>query len=210
MSYDAVVYRACGYETPLWSFANISSGRWNRPNTLAVQYLSSHPMTPWAEMLRNLHLRTADEARTLRLPIWAIRVSLADDPLEIDFATAGNHGVEAEDLVADDRTVCQTLAAALAGGGQASILAPSAALTGTRNLVIFDPAVVIDYHRVPLAPEDYPTAMASQRGRCPEDLWQLVHHHGSATRHAELEAFLAGSAFAFEQPLVTAASLAIV
>jgi hypothetical protein len=42
VSYDAVVYRACGFETPLWSFANVAGGRWNRPNT---QCLSLHPMT---------------------------------------------------------------------------------------------------------------------------------------------------------------------
>jgi RES domain-containing protein len=210
VSYDAVVYRACGFETPLWSFANLSPGRWNRANTVAVQYLSSHPMTPWAEMLRNLNLRTADEARAMRPPIWAIRVSLDEAPLEIDFATAGDHGLEVEDLVADDRTACQALGGTLALGRPSSILVPSAALPGTRNLVIFDPAVVIDYHRVPLAQEDYPTAMAGQHGRCPEDLWQLVHHQGSATRHAELEAFRAGEDFELDQPLVTAAGLAIV
>ena len=206
MSYDAVVYRACGFETPLWSFANISSGRWNRPNTLAVQYLSLHAMTPWAEMLRNLHLRVAAEARTMGLPIWAIRVSLADDPLAVDFATAGDHGLDAEDLVADDHSACQALGATLASGGQTSILVPSAALPGTRNLVIFDPAVVIDYHHIPPAPEDHPTAMAAQHGRCPEDLWQSVHHQGSTTPHAELAAFLAGHNFEFDQPVVTAAA----
>jgi RES domain-containing protein len=209
VSYDAIVYRACGFETPLWSFANTSRGRWNNPNTVAVQYLSTHPMTPWAEMLRNLSLRTADQARTMRLPIWAIRVSLQEVPLELEFARAGDHGLEAADLVADDRTACQALGGTLARGGSSSILVPSAALPGTRNLVIFDPAVVIDYHRVPLASEDFPTAMASQDGRCPEDLWQLVHHQGSATRHAELEAFLAGEDYELEQPLVTVAGLAI-
>ena len=167
------------------------------------------PLTPWAEMLRNLNLRTADEARAMRLPIWAIRVSLDDDPLEIDFATAVDYRLEAEDQVADDHAACRALGAMLAFGKPSSILVPSAALPGTRNLVIFDPAVVIDYHRVPLAQDDYPTAMAGQHGRCPEDLWQLVHYRGGVTRHAELEAFLGGEDFEFDQPLVTAASLAI-
>jgi hypothetical protein len=117
------------------------------------------------------------------------------------------HGLNAEDLVDDDRSACQALGATLAAGGQTSILVPSAALPGTRNLVIFDPAVVIDYHHIPPAPEDYPTAMAAQHGRCPEDLWQSVHYQGSTRRHAELAAFLAGDDFAFDQPAVTAVGL---
>ena len=43
MSYDAVVYRASGFETLLWSFANVSPGRWNLANTVPAQCLSTHP-----------------------------------------------------------------------------------------------------------------------------------------------------------------------
>jgi RES domain-containing protein len=210
VSYTAVVYRACGYETPLWSFPNISEARWNRPGTWPAQYLSLHPMTPWAEMLRNLHLQTPDEARDLRLPVWAIRVSLDDDPLQIDFSTVGNYGLSPEDLVADDRSACQALAEEFVRSGQTSIVVPSAALPGTRNLVMFDPAVVVDYHVVPVAPEDRPTAMTSQHGRCPEDLWESVHYQGSGAIHAELEAHLDGDDFEFIQPLVTTSGLASV
>lgn len=208
MSYEAVAFRACAFETPLWAFPNLVPGRWNRAGERPVQYLSLHPMTPWAELLRNLHLRTVEEARELRLPIWAIRARLDEEPLEIGFADAKRHGLTPADLIADDRTRCQELADTLVAAGHRSILVPSAALPGTRNLVLFDPALVIDYDQTPLDAEDVPTALVSRGGRCPEGLWGSVHHLSAAKPHSGLQAFEDGNDFAFTQPPVTATSLA--
>lgn len=210
MTYHAVGYRAAAFETPLWGFPNVSAGRWNRAGSWPAQYLSLHPMTPWAELLRNLDLRTPDEARRMRVPIWAIRVELADDPLPIDFEDAADHGLGPEDLVADDRTACQALAAALRDRGVGSVLVPSAALPGTQNLVVLEPAVVIDYHQAPIDRDDYPTSMLAQDGRCPEGLWTKVHYIGVGTIHPALQAYVDGEVFRFDQPQVTPVTLTAV
>jgi RES domain-containing protein len=208
LSYQAVVFRACGNETPLWAFPNTSDGRYNAAGSLPTQYLSEHPMTPWAELLRNLDLRTADKARAMRLEIWGLRVLLADSPEQIGFDTAGAFGLAADDLVSDDHGPCQAAAAELHANGIHSFTAPSAALPGTANLVVLEPAVVIDYHAEPLEPEDWPTALLAQNGRCPENIWNDVHFRSAPAEHAALAAWRAGGEFTFTQPEVTGATLA--
>lgn len=163
-------------------------------------------MTPWAELLRNLGLRTSDGARAMRVPLWAIRLTLEDEPLDVTFDNAASHGIDAEALVADDRSECRRLAGALRAGGVTSFIAPSAALPGTENIVVLDAAAVIDFHQEPIDAGDWPVAMTSQDGRAPEGLWQLVHFIGAGVMHPALRAFLDGDAFQFEQPPVTAAT----
>lgn len=119
MSLDVVGYRACAYETPLWAFPNTSDGRYNRAGVLPTQYLSLHPMTPWAELLRNLDHRTGDSARALRIETWAMRISLAQDPVEIGFDNAEAHGAKPEALVSDDYDECRALAERLHAEGSA-------------------------------------------------------------------------------------------
>ena len=207
MSFAAVCYRCTGHEVPLWAFPNTAAGRYNPANSWPAQYLALHPMTPWAEQLRNLNLRTPPETRAMRIPLWAVRVELSDEPLGIGFADAGSYGVDAADLVDDDRSECQRLAGELQEVGVSSIIVPSAALPGTENLVVFDPAAVIDYHQEPIDPEDVPCALTGQGGRCPEDLWALVHFTAAGVAHAALQAYIDGDDFEFEQPPVSAASL---
>src|SRR6202008_3953962 len=74
VSFEAVVYRATAHEVPLWAFPNTSAGRWNPAGSWPAQYLSLHPMTPWAEVMRTLGLRDEGAAAALRVPIWAVRV----------------------------------------------------------------------------------------------------------------------------------------
>jgi RES domain-containing protein len=210
LSFELVAYRACGYETPLWAFPNISDGRYNRAGTRPTQYLSLHPMTPWAELLRNLDHRTAGRAPALRAEIWAVRIILAEDPAEISFDTAGSYGVDAEDLISDDYEQCQSLAELLHANGVHSFIAPSAALPGTSNLVVLEPVVVTDYHFEPIDPEDWPTALLAQDGRCPENLWDHIHYKASPAEHEALVAWRAGDEFTFMQPSVTAATLSAV
>jgi RES domain-containing protein len=209
LSYEAVAYRACGHETPLWAFPNTSDGRYNRAGTTPTQYLSRHPMTPWAELMRNMDARAAGAARALRLEIWGIRILLAEAPEEISFDTAGSFGLASDDLVSDDYGPCQSLAAALHAAEVHSFSAPSAALPGTTNLIVLDPAVVIDFHAEPLDPEDWPTALLAQNGRCPEDLWNHVHYKSSPAEHPALAAWRGGDEYVFSQPEVTRATLAV-
>ena len=208
MSFESVVYRTAGYETPLWAGLNVSAGRYNNAGSVPTQYLSLHPLTPWAELLRNLDHRTAAEARAMRVEIWAIRIALADDPVDVTFDTAPGFGLSPDDLVADDQGPCRAAAIAMLNAGTRSFFAPSAALPGTRNLIVLEPAVVTDYHVDPVDPEDWPTAMLAQNGRCPEGLWDHVHYKHLMTDHPGLVAWRGGTEYEFEQPEVTAGSLA--
>lgn len=211
MPVEYVAFRLANYETPLWPVANFSAGRYNRAGTGPTQYLSFHPMTPWAEILRYEDRRTRDDALLLRYPLWAIRVQLDDEPPELTFDTVGELGLGPDDLVADDHSPCQAFAEGQRAteGGIRAFIAPSAALPGTRNLVILDPAVVTAYDAEPIGFEDLPTAMAAQDGRCPEDLWTLVHYRGAGTPHPAYEAWLNGDDLVFDEPVVIATSLTV-
>jgi RES domain-containing protein len=207
MSFEAVVFRATAFYEPLWGFPNTTGGRYNVAGRFPAQYLSLHPMTPWAELMRNLNRRTPEQARAMRVPVWAFRIGLADDPEPITFDTMGAYGLDPDDLVADDQTATRALGTALYDGGVTSLLAPSAALPGTTNLVVLRPAAITDFHAEPIDALDWPAAMVTQDGRCPEDLWEHVHYRNSGVPHAALQAWRDGDEFEFEQPEVTAASL---
>lgn len=197
-------FRLAAYETPLWAIGNFSAGRYNDVGDGATQYLSLHPMTPWAELLRNEKRRSAGAALQLRLPLWTIRVDLGEAPTEITFDSADAYGLTADDLVADDQTACRDLARRFRTDpdGPRALVVPSAALPGTQNLVLLDPYVAISYLAEPVAPEDLPTAMAAQDGRCPDGLWDLVHHHHSPRMHPGLEDWHHGASFEFTEPSV--------
>lgn len=201
-------FRLANYETPLWPVPNFNAGRYNRAGTGATQYLGLHPMTPWAEALRNEDRRTRERAQMLHYPLWAIRVELADEPLELSFASATENGLSPEDLVADDQSACRAFAEGLREAETYALGAPSAALPGTGNLVILEPAVVTFYDAEPIGREDLPTAMAAQDGRCPDGLWDLVHYRGAQTAHPALDAWSNGDEYVFEEPPVDPSALA--
>ena len=205
---EYVCFRLANYETPLWAVANFTAGRYNHAGVGTTQYLSLHPMTPWAEVLRNENRRTRDEAIAMRYPLWSIRVALADEPLALTFDSAQNYGLDPADLVADDQAACRALADAFRAGGPSSFIAPSAALPGTQNLIVLEPRVVVGYLIEPFDEIDWPTALASQGGRCPEGLWDVVHFTGAETRHAALDAWQQGEDVTFVELEVTAESLA--
>jgi RES domain-containing protein len=198
---ELVTFRAAAYETPLWAISN-PPGRYNRDGAGATQYLSLHPMTPWAELLRAEDLRTRDEAFALRAPLWAIKVVLDDPPEEITFDNAGDYGLDPQLLVSDDWDACQALGEGLRGTTTA-LIAPSAALPGTRNLVVLSPAVVVPYESEPIDREDLPTALTTQDGQCAGGLWDLVHYRGAEVTHAALEAWSSGDDYLFEEPTVS-------
>jgi RES domain-containing protein len=197
-----VTFRLAAYETPLWATPNFSAGRYNDAVDGCTQYLSLHPMTPWAELLRNQDRRTRDRALLLRVPLWAVKVDLSEHPFEITFENAAAAGLEPDDLVADDQSQCRALARHLRDERDTpkALIVPSAALPGTTNLVLLEPYVAASYEPVPIAAEDLPVAMAAQDGRCPEGLWDLVHYRDTPTPHAALAAWKGGDGFQFEEP----------
>jgi RES domain len=205
---ELVAFRLANYETPLWAVENFFPGRYNRAGSGWAQYLSLHPLAPWAELLRSEGRRTRAEALQMRYPLWAIRAELDVPPRELTFDTAPGHGLPAASLVADDMTACQDLADAFRRDGTPAFLAPSAALPGTRSLVLLDPKVATSWEAEPVDELDLPASMAAQDGRCPENLWDLVHHRGARSPHPALAAWEQGEPFAFEEPLVTRETLA--
>jgi hypothetical protein len=205
---ELVAFRLANYETPLWSVPNFAAGRYNEPDAGFTQYLSLHPLTPWAELLRNEERRTREQAVLMRYPLWALRLRFDEPPLELTFENAPDFGVNAEDLVADDHTPCRTLAQTFRNGGLSAFIAPSAALPGTKNLVVLEPHVLVSWNQIPIDEIDWPGSLASQDGRCPEGLWGLVHYRATRRKHAGLEAWEDGNDFMFEEPQVSTSSLA--
>jgi hypothetical protein len=208
LSVELICFRLANYETPLWSVENFSAGRYNEPAAGFTQYLSLHPLTPWAELLRNEDRRTRERAVLMRYPLWAIRVLLEEEPFVLTFDNAEEFGLTAEDLVADDHRPCRALAQAFRQNGPQAFIAPSAALPGTTNLVVLEPRVLTRWNQIPLDDVDWPGSLASQDGRCPEGLWDLVHYRDVGTPHPALDAWRRGEDFVFEEPAVSTASLA--
>lgn len=204
---ELVTFRLANYETPLWSVANFAAGRFNHADAGHTQYLSLHPLTPWAELLRNEDRGTRERALLMRYPLWAIRVRLDAPPLELTFASAGDFGLEPEDLVADDHGPCRALADRWRASGPRAFLAPSAALPGTTNLVVLEPRVLVSWLVEPVDAQDWPGSLAAQDGRCPEGLWELVHPRAARRPHPALRAWRDGEPFAFEEPAVSTATL---
>jgi RES domain len=205
---EVVAFRLANYETPLWSVENFSAGRYNAAGSGFTQYLSLHPLTPWAELLRNEDRRTRDRAVLMRYPLWALRIEIEDEPFALTFANAANFGLNPGDLVDDDYGPCRALAEAFRSGGPRVFTAPSAALPGTTNLVVLEPRVLVSWSQVSFDDIDWPGSMTSQDGRCPEDLWELVHYRAAGTTHPGLDAWERGDTFEFEEPEISAAMLA--
>ena len=204
---EFVAFRLANYETPLWAVENFAAGRYNEAGSGFAQYLSFHPLTPWAELLRNEDRRTRERALLMRYPLWAIRAEIDDAPLELTFDNAGEFGLSPDDLVSDDQGPCRSLAQAFRADGPTAFTAPSAALPGTTNLVVLEPRVLAPWNQVPLDELDWPGSLASQDGRCPEGLWDLVHYRESPNRHAALQAWEAGDDYLFVEPEVSTATL---
>lgn len=201
MDDDLIAFRVASFETPLWTLPSPQAGRYNHRGGVPTQYLGLHPLTPWAEVLRAASRTTAEQARGLRIALWALRVSAAA-PLELTYDNARDWGLDPDDLVADDQRPCRDLARRLREdpGSPDALIAPSAALPGTRNLVILDERVAIDYHREPIDVIDVPVAMAAEGGHAMEGLWRLVHHRGVPSPHPELQAWKRGESHEFNQP----------
>ena len=69
---EVIAFRLANYETPLWAVENFAAGRYNAAGAGCTQYLSLHPLTPWAELLRNEDRRTRERAVLVRYPLWEI------------------------------------------------------------------------------------------------------------------------------------------
>lgn len=199
---ELTAYRLAAWDTPFWALPNRREGRYNRLDEGATQYLALHPMTAWAELLRFEEIETEDEAGDLRPPLWVVRLLLDDEPLTIGFETCGELGLSPEDLVGPDYGPCQSLASAFRAdpARPKALVVPSAALPGTRNVVILEPRVGLPLQVDPVDAVDIPTALAAEDGRAMRGLVDVVHQRAAPTPHAELGAWTDGKPFEFIEP----------
>ena len=192
-----VCYRFAAYATPLrtvlaWQPARFSRGDEDEP----TQYLALHPLGPLAELIRNAELRSLDQLRAISTRTWALDVPIDDLP-EITFATAKQFGITAEQLVGDDYGPCQELAVALRRQVE-GVIVPSAALPGTRNVVLFGPRVAAPYLTRPVSSLDIPASITADGARPPTSLPAVVRFAGDT--HAALDAWRNGTDFRFAEP----------
>jgi hypothetical protein len=192
-----ICYRFAAYATPLRTVPAAQPARFNRGDEDdPTQYLSLHPLGPHAELMRNSDLRTPKRVRAARMRTWALEVPLDDLP-EVSFDTADRFGITAEELVADDRSACQRLAARLRGQSS-GLLVPSAALPGTRNVILFGSRVAAPYLTVPVSTLDIPSSVTSEAGRPLVSLLDVVRFTGDV--HPALDAWQQGTVFTFVEP----------
>ena len=192
-----ICYRFASFATPLRTVPAGQSARFSRGGEGdPTQYLSLHPLGPLAELMRNADLRTPDQVRAVRTRTWALDVPL-DDLTEITFETADRFGIAPAELVADDRTACQQLAARLRDRAP-GIVVPSGALPGTRNVALFGPRVASPYLTARVGAIDVPASMTAQGARPPASLLDLVRFVGDP--HPALDAWRRGTSFSFTEP----------
>lgn len=193
---EETTFRISNWDTPLRVNPNRTAGRFNEAGSAPTQYLCLHPLTPWAEYLRSAELREAADLAERRLRIWAVKVDLSS-ATEISFDNASKFGLEPDDLVSDEHGACRLLAEELRRDpqGPRMIVVPSAALPGTRNIVIFGERVAIPYSWTPLGPVDLPACVIAERSRPPVGIESRVNFLGEP--HAELDAWRAGLPFRF-------------
>ncbi len=138
----------------------------------------------------------------MRQRVWAARIQVPS-VRNIGFDNATEFELEPEHLVSDDYGPCQDFGErCLRERPMPKVIqVPSAALPGTRNLVIFGPRVAIPYLWNPLDPEDSPTAVGAERAQPLPELLRLVRHFDEP--HAEFAAWKQRAPFEFIEPAVT-------
>jgi RES domain-containing protein len=194
-----VAYRSAEWDTPWWDRPNRGPARFNGVLDGPTQYLSSHPLGPFAERLRGLGRESVGDLESVRWRVWVVTFD-HESVLDVTFDSAPTVGISADELVGDDWMPCQALAGRLRANGVRGLLVPSAALPGVRNVVLFGPRVASPYLAAPIDDVDMPTAHAAEGSVPPSEVLPLIRWHGDP--HAELEAWRARRSFAFVDPLV--------
>lgn len=196
---ELVAYRSADWDTPWWDRPNRAAGRFNRVLDPPTQYISLHPLGPFAERLRGLGRGVLADVDTIAWRSWAVRV-LDDDLVPITFDSAARHGLTPDELIADDWTSCQDMADRLRAAGTPGIIVPSAALPGSENIVLFGPKVASPYLLAPIDPDvDVPTAHSAERSAAPLEILGLIRWHGEP--HPGLESWKAGGIYRFSDPV---------
>ena len=164
-----ICYRQADYLTPVRaSQAQRRPGRFHRgTEDEPTQYLCLHPLGPHAEAMRRFGTRTHEAARRLDIRTWALK--LPDDGLiDLEFD---------ERWVADDWSACQELGDMLRESGTRGVIVPSAALPGTKNVVLFGPFSASPYD-VPIRAAELPASITGEHGSALATLVERVRFRG--------------------------------
>ena len=121
------------------------AGRYHRAEGRPTWYGSSTEAGAWEEFVRSL----PDDVDASEFQRRIGRVKF--DLITLDLTSVELHKqleIEGPGLMADDLTLCQTLADIAASTGFDAILGPSAAVTGETTLAVFGPAIESQSHDV--------------------------------------------------------------
>jgi hypothetical protein len=185
----AVGFRISDYDTPLWSLLNSRAGRWNNAGEAPTQYFALDAWAAWAEIVRFNELHSDAAAASLRTIIWVCRLTSYRLVKYETFADAAARGFPADALVDDDHARCRAQAQLLRAQGVDGIIAPSAALPGSRCVTLFGARVATGWNSDPRLAASIPTISAA-RGAPPVGLVERVRHYDDS--HSGLDAWLAG------------------
>ncbi len=195
------VFRHAAYDSPWWAFPSSRAGRFHRPRSETVQYLSIHPLGPAAEMLRH-NVGPSGNPDDVVLNLWTAVLDVDDDVTWIDFADCTRYGLTADELVGDDYTLTQRLADTVRNSGATALIVPSAALPGTHNLVLFGVRILHPFLSAPLTPEEIPTGHLSDGARSPKEVAPHVRWFGSPHKAAQ-QWKTTGKYDLFDDPIAT-------
>jgi RES domain-containing protein len=123
-----------------------SSGRYHVVGGPGVSYASDREQAAWAELFRHF-LDDGVDPFEVRRRVGSVDVDVVVLNLT-DKQAVDNLGIDEADLVGDDYSTTQALAAQVRAAGFVGILAPSAALPGCRTLVLFDSGITNAHPRV--------------------------------------------------------------
>lgn len=192
-----VGYRLSTYGNPLRTEPARKPGRYHTgEEDSPTQYICLHPLGPLAEFMRANDVRLPEQVRQVRQRTWALRLEIDGLP-EITLSTASDFGLDATSLVDEDPNGCQALGRRLRDEGP-GIVVPSAALPGTRNVVLFGPRVGSPYLIDPIGTVDLPSSITAHAARPILSLLHVVRFKGEP--HAQLEALSRGEEFEFDEP----------
>jgi hypothetical protein len=194
------VFRNASYDSPWWAFPSARAGRFHRARTDTVQYLSLHPLGPAAEMLRH-NVGPGGNPDDVVSHLWTAVVDV-DDVARVDFDDCARYGLTPDELVGDDYTPTQALAEVVRATGATAMVAPSAALPGSHNLILFGVRVLNPFLSEPLTPEEVPTGHLTDGARPPAEVAPHVRWFGAP--HSAVEQWkLTGSYDLFDDPTAT-------
>ena len=194
-------YRIANYDTPFWAGPNRAAGRFNRAGGPgATQYLTLHPLGCIAEYLRGHDLSGPADLAERFVRIWVAEVDLSE-AAHLGFDDAGDHGLAASDLVADDHEACRAWADGVRADPSLPRIwvVPNAALAGTDNVVIFGERVLSPFHSPPVDPDvDLPATIVGDVSLLPAVVLPQTRFRGRP--HASLEAWERGVRSEYQEP----------